>query len=251
MASGFYSGAFADAVLVHPLDTKDGDDVGPGAWTLKDGATIETANAKFGKNLKCDTGPKRMDSDSAIVGFDDSDGKKVLYFLFWTADTLGFNRTIGGITNSANSKNRTRILFDVTGARMRLDWTRKTDLGGAGTSFLRVRSNGSLISTGQSHSLVGFIDSGSASQGKIFVDGTDETFDVVNTAQFPATVGTFQHARLGNHINGLDPGQFVDEFTIIQDDAMNDAQVALLVAQYNDTRGFGYRPKFGSLAVAA
>lgn len=246
---GIYSGNFADAVIIHPLDTEDGDDVGPAAWTLTL-ATIEAANARFGNNLRVDVVNGSLDSDVAIAGFNDSDGAKALFHLFWQADSLAGNRTMGGITNSTRSINRTRIFFDVgIGGSIFIDWTRKTDLGGPGTPHIRVRSNGGLLSTGQSFSLVGYIDSGSASQGKVFIDGIDQTLDITNSGILGVAAGTFQHARLGNHINGLDPARNVDEFTIIQDDAFNDTKIASLVAQYSDTRGFGYRPIYISTNI--
>ncbi len=243
---GAYTGDFADAVLIHPLDTEDGDVVGPGAWTLKNAATITPVNARFGSNLNCDTGTKLMDSDSAITGFDGSDGKKVLYHFFWTADNLSFNRTMAGIVDAAQTVTRTRILWDVAGARIIVRWTRKTDLG-VGLAHLRVRSTGGLLTLGQTISLVGFIDSGSAAQGKVFIDGVDSTSDVINNADVAALAATLQHARVGNHTNALDPGQFIDHLTMIQNDALSDAKAALLVAQYEDTRGFGYRPTFTSV----
>lgn len=241
-----YSGNFADAKLIHPLDTKDGDIIGPGSYTLT-GATIESANARFGSNLLADASGERLDGDSGVAGFDDNDGKKVLFHTFWQTPNLTGVKTLGGITNSAFTINRTRIFF--FSGKITVDWTRQTDLAGPLTPHIRVLSTAGNISVDTSHSLVGYLDSGSATQGKIFIDGIDRTSSVVNSTIFMALVGNHNSIRLGNHTNDLDPAQFVDHFTIIQSDSLTDAKVALLAPQYHDTRGFGYRPTFISVDV--
>lgn len=242
------SGDFEDAKLIHPLDTKDGDVVGPGSYTLNE-ATIESANARFGLNLLADSVGARLDGNSGVVGFDDSDGKKVLFHAFIQMSSLGGGvKTFGGITNSAFSISRTRISF-VSG-QIRMDWTRQTDLAGPSTPFVRVLSAGG-ITVDTSHSIVGYVDSGSVGQGKIFIDGIDRTSSVTNSNAFPVLVGNHNSIRLGNHINGLDPCGNVDHFTIIQSDSLTDAKVSLLAPQYHDTRGLGYTPEFLSVDITS
>ncbi len=245
---GVYTGTGVGfAKFIHPLDSEDGDLVGPGAYTLT-GATIEATNARFGLNLRADAAGERLDGDSGVAGFDDNDGKKILYHTFVQLPNLTGVKTFGGITNAGFGINRTRIFFDVS--RIRVDWTRQSDLGGPSTQHIRVSSAPGHISVDTSHALVGFLDSGSIGQGKIFIDGTDRTASAVASGIFGALAGNHNQIRLGNHINGLDPGQFVDHYTIIQDDSLTDALVALLVAQYYSTRSFGFRPTLTSLSVS-
>lgn len=245
---GFYTGNHLQAIIAHNLDQANSDGVSPPeGWTLT-GATIEALNARFVNNLRADVAGERLFSDAA-TSFDGSDGKKVLFHCFWQTPTLAGVQTLGGIVNSARSVNRTRMHH--FGGAIRLDWTRASNLAGAGTPFLRRSSTGGHLSVDTSHELVGFMDSGSVSQGKVFIDGVDRTGGIINDASFGALAGSQQHGLLGNHFNNLDPAQFVDEFTLIQDDAMNDAKVVDLVAKYTGVRGFGYRPRFTSLAAAA
>lgn len=240
-----YSGNSGDVVLLHPLDSEDGDTVGPGAWTLKNTASITSANAKFGSNLSAQVAGDRLDSDVAVAGFDDSDGKKVIFHLFWTTTDLTVVKTMIEISDSAFTVDRTRIAF--TASQVLVDWRRKTDLGGPTTAFLRIVGVAGIIQTNITHSLVGFIDSGSATQGKIFIDGIDRTSSIINSGLFAAIPGTTQHARLGNHFNGLDPVRFMDHPAIIQSDSLSDAFVSTVAPLYHLVRGLGYRPAIDSV----
>ena len=105
--AGALTGDFADAKIIHPIDTEDGDDVGPGAYTLKNGATIQ-GTAKFGSALLADANFERLDSDVAVANFDQSDTAKTMYHFWWRTPTLAGNQ--GQVTwiNSAGTQFKTR-----------------------------------------------------------------------------------------------------------------------------------------------
>ena len=240
-----YTGDFADAKLIHTLDSKDADVVGPGAWT-NSGVTFTTVNARFGENIFSEAIGAGLLSDSAIAGLDDSDGKKLLMHTFFVAPDLAGVKTPGGIVDSAASLNRARMFF-FSGA-VNIEWNRKTDLG-VGLPTVRVASNTGKIVIDTQHSLVGFVDSGDLAEGKIFIDGVDETSSVANIS-VASPAGILGHALIGNHVIGLGSDQYVDDITFIQSDSLDDAKVALLAPQYHDTRGFGYRPTFLSTDIS-
>lgn len=238
------SGNYLDALLIHTLNKKDEVLVGPIDWT-NTGVTFETTNARFGENMFSEATGVELKSDSAVAGFDDSDGKNVLMHCFITIpDTTGV-KTMGGITNSTQSLNRTRLFFFSN--RIHIEWNRKTDLG-VGLPTVRVSGSSGCVPINQSHSLVGFVDSATLSQGKIFVDGIDKT-DAVTNMSVASPAGVLGHALLGNHTVGLSTDQYVDHYTLIQSDSLTDAKVAILAPLYSEVRSFGYRPAIFSLSV--
>ena len=227
-----YSGLGAPLLkLSHPLNSEDGDQVGPGAYTLKGGATIEANLARFDKGLLCDASNEFMDSDVKVASLDVSDGARLAFHLFWQTDSLSFNRTFFTLTESTFVGEKVRIFFDIGFGRITLRWRRDVDLT-AGKPIVDVNSNTGLFSINTPFEIFGFIDSGSISRGKIFVDGVDETASVLNVTGAIAGAGTHDFLRLGNFINGLDPARSVDHFAMIQDPAMDDSKAAALAVQY-------------------
>jgi len=151
---------------------------------------------------------------------------------------------MGGIVNAAKNLNRTRIFF--FGGQVIIEWNRKTDFAGPSTNTVRVSSNFAKVVIDQQHSLVGFVSSGSTGEGKVFIDGVDETLSI-GTLSVSVPVGVLDNVLIGNHVVGLGSDQFVDHYTLIQSDALDDAKVTRLVLQGDDTRGFGYFPDFTSV----
>ena len=249
MASGFYGGDFAKALVIHKLDDEDTVDVGPVEGWTNASLTFETDFARFDKNIFSQVGGARLDSDGPITGFDGTDGNKILFACFVAAPDVSGVKTMAGFVSSAFNVNRTRMFFFA--GRLHVDWTRQSDLAGPSTTHMRLRSKSPILTIDTSHSFVGFLDSGDASEGKTFVDGVDETFDLINDGSFGALATNHQHMRIGNHFVGLGSDQYVDHLTVVQDSSMDDAKVtALVAAGYDQLQGFGYRPKFTSLVAA-
>lgn len=246
--AGFYSGSgVANSKIIHPLDTEDGDDVGPGAYTLKNGATIQST-AKFGNALLCDANFERLDSDVAVANLDQSDSAKTMYQFWWRTPTLAIQAGQAEFLNSAGTVFKTRIFWDA-GIRMRMEWVRSVDLS-PGKPAICIRSTTLQFSVNVFASVSAYINASGTSEGKIFKDGVDITASIVEEEAPTRATSGFDFIRIGNHFNGFDPARFVDHVTVIQDSSLSDAKAANLSTQYHDTRGFGHRPKFESLAAA-
>lgn len=248
--AGVYSGNFDDAKLIHPLDDEDGDEVGPGAWTIQGSTTFQTAGARFGKALLSDASGEGLKSDVGISGINESDGAKILIHCFWEADDISFNRSMMTLTESGFGQEKAAMFFEVFGpGRIVLRWIRDTDLV-AGEPLVGVFSNTGKIAIDTPFELVAFLDSGSISAGKIFINGTDETASVSTVATSVTPADTYNFAFLGNFVNGLNPARILDHITVIQSSGLSNAKAANLLAQYAGVRGFGYRPTFENLVAA-
>ncbi len=248
-----YSGAGVPRLkLYHPLDTKDGDEVGPGSYTLKVAATIQSATAKFGSALKTTTGFSRMVSDSAIAGANISDNAKVLMHFFWRTPSLGVETTFGGYMDSGETDHKWRFTRE-SSLGFFFRWHRNSDFSPLNETIQLLGSE-DTISLNTWHSIVGFLDANSITQGKIFVDGLDKTTGVsaIDFRPFVPTTG-FDSVYLGNFEDSAFPvpARFMDEVSIIQGSFLSDTKVAALVAQYDGVRGFGYRPIFSEFFPAA
>lgn len=247
--AGSLSGDFADAKFIHPFDTEDGDDVGPGAYTLKNGATIQ-ATAKFGNALLCSASGHVLDSDSAVSNFDQSDTAKTMYHFWWRTPTLAGNQGQITWTNSGKSLFKTRIFWTSVGAKMRMEWTRSVDLS-PGKPTICVDSIASLFSTDVFSSVSSYINASGTSEGKMFKDGVDITNAVVEEASPTRGTSGFDFLRLGNNFNALDPCRFLDHVTVIQSPTLSDAKATDIAFNYHDTQGSGYFPTFGSLSATS
>lgn len=246
--AGFPGGNFAHAILIHPLDTEDGDEVGPGAYTLKNTATIQST-AKFGQALLCDANFERLDSDVAVSGFDQSDTAKTMFQFWWRTPTLSGQQGQLTWTNSAGTVFKGRCFWD-TGTRMRAEWVRSVDLS-PGKPAIDIQSQTGKFTTDVFSSVAVYLNASGISEGKIFKDGVDITSSVSEGTAGTVPTSGIDFVRIGNHTNGLDPGRFVDHVTTIQFSGLSNAKAASLATNYHDTRAFGYRPKFESLALAA
>ncbi|KKM14423.1 hypothetical protein LCGC14_1706290 [marine sediment metagenome] len=246
--AGFYSGAgLANVKVIHPLDTEDGDDVGPGVYALKGGATIQST-AKFGNALLCDANFQRLDSDVAVAGFDQSDTAKIMYHFWWRTPNLAIQAGQVEFLNSAGSLVKTRIFWDA-GIRMRIEWVRSVDLS-PGKPTICMRSTTGKFSVDVFASVSAYINASGTSEGKIFKDGVDITASIVEEATPTRGTSGFDFIRIGNHTNGLDPARLVDDVTVLQFPGLSDAKATSLATNYHDTQRFGHRPKFESLAAA-
>lgn len=228
-----YSGpGAADLILSHPLESEDADQVGPGAYTLQSTATIVPDLARFGNALLCDANNESLDSDIAVPSLDVSDGAKLLVHLFWQTDSLTFNRSFFTLTELTFNGDKLGLFWDITLNGLIFRWVRDADLT-AGKPRIEVKTNGGLFFVDTPYEIMAFIDSGSTSQGKIFVDGVDETASVTGTTGAVASpTNTHDFIRMGNFVNGLNPARSVDHFAMIQDPAMDDAKAVALAAQY-------------------
>ncbi len=246
--AGVYTGDFADAKLIHPLDTEDGDVIGPTAYTLRNGATIEAAPSQFGSSLLCDANFERLDSDVAVAGIDQSDTAKMMFHFWWRTTTLAAQQ--GHITwiNSAGTLFKMRVFWNTGTQEVRAEWVRATDLS-PGNPAISVNSFSGRFSTGVFAAISAYINAAGASEGKIFKDGVDITNTVVEAAAATRGTSGFDFLRIGNHFNGLDPARFIDHATIIQSASLSDAKAVLLSTNYHDTRGFGYNPTFTSTNI--
>ncbi len=248
-----YSGAgVARLKLYHPLNTKDGDEVGPGSYTLEDAATIQSATAQFGSALKTTSGFDRMVSDSAIAGADISDNAKILMHFFWRTPSLGVETTFGGYMDSGETDHKWRFTRE-SSLGFFFRWHRNSDFSPLNETIQLLGSE-DTISLNTWHSIVGFLDANSVTQGKIFVDGVDKTTGVsaIDFRPFVATTG-FDRVYLGNFEDSAFsvPARFMDEVSIIQGAFLSDTKVAALVAQYDAVRGFGHRPIFSDFFPTA
>lgn len=242
-----YTGDDKDAIFIHTLNGKDADIIGPGAYTLKNGATIELSPSKFGSSLLCDANFERLDSDSAVANFDHSDTAKMMYHFFWRTPTLAAQQ--GQITwiNSGGTLFKTRIFWDTGVQRMFVQWVRSTDLS-PGKPAISISSTASQFSTNVFSAISAYVNASGTSEGKLFKDGVDITSAV--TEELASTRGTtgFDFIRLGNHFNGLDPARFLDHVTIIQSPTLSDARATLLSGLYFAVRSFGFRPVIASIS---
>lgn len=255
MASGFFSGNDGDLKVYHTVNAKNEDIVGPSNWDVISTATFQTAKAKFGKALLCDATNEALRSAVDIPALDDSDTGKTVFFCHWEPDDLSFVRNQIFITGPAFSGERARLAFDTFGGgTILMRWVRKTDIS-PGLNAIDVRSNGGKISINNPFTLVGYVNHNSSSEGKIFINGIDETASVTEVAR-PAVVVSTKRVVFGNSQTGLAPCGILDEPCIIQGSNLNNTKVADLVAKYETdpsgffTRGLGYRPTFTSLVAA-
>ncbi len=233
--------------VIHPLDTEDGDRVGPGAWTLRGGATLD-ATAKFGKSLFTNASTEDILSDSALAGADVSDTAKTMWHFWWRTDTLAANQTMCNFTDSLGQVVKGRIFFEVT-KLLKIRWRRTSDLT-SGDPVIQVASNSNIVATGRFISIVGYLRADSASEGKLFIDGEDQTGSVASVTG-TTELANNDFLQIGNNGNGLDPARFVDHLTIIQSSSLSDAKAVSLATQYWDTRGFGYDPEITSLSESS
>jgi len=248
--AGSYSGNIGFLKVYHPLEDEDGDLVGPGDWNINGAATFVTAGAKFGKALLTDSNGESLRVGVNIPAIDESDTAKTLWHCFYKADDLSFVRTMGFITDASFASERSRISYTISPSRLIARWVRGTDLAGANTNKIEVVSNSGIVALDTQHSIVGFVDGGSIGQGKIYLDGVDETLTVTATGQ-GSPGSTTKRVIIGNAQTGLAPARVVDELCMIQSPTLTDALVASHVPLYKDTRGFGYFPVFGSLDVTS
>lgn len=247
--AGELSGNHLDAKLIHRLDDANGVDIGLATWTPQGGTTFQPALARFGNAMLANAVGEGLHSDAGLSELDVSDGAKMLLHCFGEMDDLSGNRSLFTLTESAFNTEKSAMFFEIFGAgRITFRWNRDTDLA-AGEPLINVFSNAGLIVVDTPFDLVAYIDTGSTSQGKIFINGVDETSSVSGLAIASPAAATYNFVQLGNFVNGLNPGRILDHFTIIQSAGLSDAKVTLLAAQYNDTRGFGYRPTFLSLSA--
>lgn len=246
--AGVYSGNFADAKLIHPLDTKDGDQVGPGSYTLLDGANIQSTDAVFDSALSCAALRERMLSNAAVSGGDQTDTAKILMHFWWKPVALGVEHTFAAYTPASGLSHRFRFFRDVPNGFL-FRWHRGTDFT-PGNPTIQVRGLQDTIVTSAFNTIVAFLDANSITQGKVFVNGVDKTFSVVPLA-IAASPGPHDHILLGNHDSPAinTPARFMDHFTLIQASSLNNTKVTALVTQYDDTRGFGHRPTFTSTDI--
>ncbi len=246
--AGVLSGDFADLKLYHPLENKDDASVGPSSWRLGNGTLFNTTGARFGNAIQSDATGEGIFSNSDQASLDDSDTAKTLYHCFWQVDTLAPTSTMALITNSGFSAERARFNFNPAGGGfIRARWFRDTDLT-PGTNTVEVPSATGKIFIDTPFTLVGFIDAGSTAQGKIFINGVDETGTVIEISR-PKPLVTTKRFIVANAQTLISPGKTVDEMSIIQSASLTNAKVVLLVAQYNGTRAFGYNPTFSSVSV--
>lgn len=243
--------------VIHPLNTKDGDQVGPGAYTLKATATIQSTTALFGSALETSAGTRdRLLSDSAVSGADISDTAKFLCHFFWQTPTLGVENTFLNYTDSGETAHKFRFVRE-SSLGFFFRWHRATDFTPSNETIQVLGSESSVV-LNQFHSIVGFLDANSITQGKIFVDAVDVTGvrSAINLTPSVAVTG-FDHVLIGNHQAGFNvPARFMDHLTIIQGSTLTDTTVAALVAQYGGigtdaVRGFGFRPTFQEFNISS
>lgn len=241
-----YSGTgFARVKVVHPLDQEAGAKVGPAGWTLKVGASIQEATKKFGHALQTNAGTRdRLLSDSAVSGADLSDTAKVLVHFFWRTPSLGIENTFCEYTSPGETAHKFRFFrASPTGFFMR--WHRATDFTAFNETIQMVGSE-SGVSVDTFHSIVGFMNANSITEGKILVDGVDVT-GVISAIDIVGPVATtgFDSMLLGNHEAGFNvPARFMDHFTLLQGSDLTDSVVLALAAKYENVRGFGHFPEF-------
>jgi hypothetical protein len=244
--AGSYSGAGSTGwvIQIHPLDAEDTVDVGNSAWTLGGGATLDST-AQWGNALNCDAVGERIKSDAAISGLDISDTARTMFHLLWNpSDIVSLKHVVSFEDSGATAA---KLQFFVSGVTPVLDWHRATDFT-AGKPTIRITGAGMVITTGTFGGISGFINANSVSMGKIFRQGTDVTSSVADNAAAAVSATGFDFCALGSAFGGGSPGKRIDHFTLIQNSALTDAKAQALATQYHDTRGFGFRPTFGSLS---
>lgn len=245
MANVWTGAGAAKPVLIHPVNDEDGALVGPSSWTNTLGSISPTA--KFGSSYLAPAGSfARLDSDTAVTAFDNTDSNKYLCHFWWRTESLAPSvQSIMGLGPSGHAKYMTRASFHTSTDKMILQHLKEDQVT---TIVPEASSLAPFIALNQFNSFVCYVDV-PAGTGKIFVNGIDRTTAVLSPGLASTINLSSPFARIGNHINLLDPSRFVDHPSIIQDTGFTDAIVAALVFLYKDTRSFGFRPVIISLSV--
>lgn len=250
--AGAYSGQFADAKIVHPLDSEDADRVGPSAYTLQ-GAAAFSATSKFGSALSAPSAGDALDSDAGVAAIGNVDTVRSLVHCFWRTTATAGLQTMFTLMNAGKTTYMFQALWDGTVGRLLAQWRRIAVLPSTALSIIEPEAIGIVakILLNVYHSLVFYIDASNQFSGKIFLNGVDETTGI-NTPVIAAMANTASpFVSFGNNETEARPGRLIDSVTFVQSPLLNDAKVARLVTNYDDTENFGYRPTFTSTDFTA
>ena len=249
--AGFLGGKFALAKYLHPFTTKDGDEIGPGSYTLHDGAAIFTIGPfKPLGVIRTQSLRDRMTADAALSGLDISDTSKSLVQFFWTppAPLLSTENTFFVWANSGHTDHKLRMGRDTGTGGFYARYHRSADLNPGNPTIEIKASEVDIVDINAFYSNILYMNANSIAEGKWFVDGVDRTTSVsaTSTASVPATGR--EHLVIGNHSENFNHhAGILDHITIIQDPELNNTKAAALATQYHDTRGLGFRPAFLSV----
>lgn len=251
--AGFLTGPFAKVKFIHgfPHPNEDDDEIGPGAYTLRDGAVINQAGPfePLGV-LRTNATTKRLTSDLAVAGLDISDTAKTLTQFFWTplAPLLGAENTFLSFRNAGETDHKLRMGRDTGTGGFYARYHRSADLTPGNPTIEIKASESDIVDVNATYSNIIYLNANSVAEGKWFVAGVDRTTSVTATAGASVPATGFDFLTFGNHPEGLThPVGNLDHVTILQDPAMTDAIAAAIATQYHDTRAMGFRPAFGSL----
>ena len=250
--AGVYSGNFADAKIIHPLDSEDADQVGPSAYTLQ-GAAAFSATSKFGSALSAPAAGDALDSDAGVAAIGNADTVRTAVHCFWRTTATAGVQVMFALMNAAKTAFMLRVLWDGGVGRLLAQWRRSTFFPSTANNVVEPEATGIVakILLNVYHSLVFYTDAGSQFAGKIFLNGVDETTMINETLIGASANIATPLVTFGNDQTEATPARFVDEVTVVQSPLLNDAKLIRLVTNYDDTQGFGYLPTFTSTDVTA
>ncbi len=241
-----YAGDFGKLVLYHPLENENGDIVGPSDYDVT--GEFTTVGAKFGKGFKAASSSDFFTSVVGIPGYDFSDAAKTIMHANWTPTGAGGVQTLLNMINAGFTGTDLALDYNASGGeKLKFVRNRATNLP-SGKNEITIKSN--LVDTTPASllSIAAYMDSESISQGKIFVNGADET-DTVTEALVAVSPRGDLLVMATDVLTFSNNANVMDELALIQDSAMTDSKMATLVANYDDARAFGYRPISINLSV--
>lgn len=233
------SGNFALAKVIHPLDSKDGTQIGPTSWTLVGGAQIQS-DSKFGNAIQANASGEWIEADgTGFLDFTDT-AKTMVHAFRKVASFGGSNRTTLDFPEAGGALQK--VNFRVFATSLELVWVRETIIT-PGKFAIFTTGSAITVPTGTFFTVGYYVNAASLSEGKLFFNGTDVTGSVTD---FPSSSRAANKKIIIGNCPEV-PSQFgdiVDHLTIIQGSFLSNTKAKALNDQGSDTRGLGFRPSY-------